>query len=590
MGSPKVEIEISAQSRGLAAKLREARAKFAAFGAELKQNGSKLGAALNEEMLGKDLAKGGFWGKGGAQMLGNLGSAALGGITSFAADQARDVWEFNDGLTRLQITAGATPAFMQGLARSFRATSNATGLSAAKVLEAAQGYVALTGDIAGAAKSSDEWARVAQATNSSVSDISATAAAMKQNLKIDPSDSEAAFSALAVQGKEGAIELKDLAAQLSSIAPQWAMFKGGTGLQGLKELGASLQVVKRGFGGDAGETVTGLQSMLTALVKHAPQLAKAHIRIFDKDPTTGAKTMRNVLDIVNDIGNSKLAQDPTKLEKAFGRVEAYRAYLQLSQNKDMLAELIDKAGDTSVIGRDLQTYVTSPAGRAKVAWERVKNAFGEAMTPERLETLAAGIEKLAGLVGGMVDRFAKLLDAMKEARDFARGSEEQGSDLAKWGDGKSADEKEARATVLEAEAKKQPFAEQGAGLETVADSWFGKYVLGSSAPALRGAGAELGNSKELQAAAKLRAEAAEQRSYEAKQLKIREASPNPLVNPNPLSAVAIASDQGMKEVAGLLKEISAKLGATQVTTVKVGADAVATAAKNAPQHGTRPSK
>lgn len=395
--SPKAEVEISAHSRGLGAQLREARAKFGTFGAELKKH-----------VFGKDMVEKGFWGKGGAQMMGNLGSSAVSSAVGFMVDQAKAAMSFEDSLVRLQIAARKSPEEMRAFGDSVKQSSKETGIGADKIMAAAHAYVALTGDMDGAAASSAQWARVAQATNSQVSDIAQTAAALKQNLKIKPGEMEASFSALAVQGKEGAIELKDLAAQLSSIAPQWAQFGKGTGVQGLKELGAALQVVKQGFGGDAGETVTGLQSMLSAFQKNEKNFRKKGVKIYEAD----GKTLRNVLAIVKDIGNAKF-KNASQLQDAFGRVEAYRAYLQLSQNKELLDNLISKAGDTNVIARDFATYMNSPAGKMAQATERMKLAIQEAFTPERIEMFASAVERVAGLIEGAASSIGNAMDFWK---------------------------------------------------------------------------------------------------------------------------------------------------------------------------------
>lgn len=406
--SAKAEVEVTASSKTLAAKLREARAKFATFGNELKKN-----------VFGKDLVdpKGGFWGKGGAQMMGNLGSGAASMAGGFLVDQAKGVLDFNDALTRLQITAGNTPEEMKAYAQEVRKASDETGLGKDKILAAGAAYVALTGDMATAMTATSQWARVAQATNSSVDDIAKTAAAMSQNMKIGPEDMEATFAALAIQGKKGAIELKDLAAQLSTIAPQWAMFRGGTGVAGVKELGAALQIVKRGFGGDAGETVTGLQSLLNALVKNAKRFDKGGVKIFDIDPKTGVKTMKSVFEIVDSIGNSKLMKDPTKLEKAFGRVEAYRAFLQLKENKGALDDLVKASDDVGVIQRDLSTYMQSDAGRMTDAWTKAKNAIADAFTPQRIEAFVHAVEELAPKLEGI----AKTVGLIGEGLGFFYG-------------------------------------------------------------------------------------------------------------------------------------------------------------------------
>jgi hypothetical protein len=398
--STKAEVEVTATSKNLGARLREARSKFGAFAGELKKN-----------VFGKDMMEKGFWGKGGAQMVGNLGSSAASSAGGYIADQAKGVWSYNDALTRLQITAEKTPEEMKAFSVSVKEASDRTGIGKDKILAASAAYVALTGDMDGAAKSTGMWANVAQATNSSIDDIAKTAAALSQNSKVGPEDMEAAFAALAIQGKKGAIELKDLASQMSTIAPQWAMFKGGTGVEGVKQLGAALQIVKRGFGGDAGETITGLQGMLTALVKNSARFKAGGVKIFDTDKN-GNKTMRNVLDIVNDISNSKLVKDPQKLEKAFGRVEAYRAFIQLRENKGALDDLIKTSGDVGVIQRDLGTYMQSDAGRVGVAYERMKNAIADAFTPERINAFVNAVEALADKIGPVVDAVGKIGGAL----------------------------------------------------------------------------------------------------------------------------------------------------------------------------------
>ena len=78
-------------------------------------------------------------------------------------------------------------------------------------------------------------------------DVATTGAALSQSLKIDPADFEKAFSILNSQGKAGAIELKDLAGEMASLAPQWQR-AGSSGVEGMTNMGAALQIVRRNFG------------------------------------------------------------------------------------------------------------------------------------------------------------------------------------------------------------------------------------------------------------------------------------------------------------------------------------------------------
>lgn len=390
MPNPVASVEIKARSNSLDAELRKARAKFHQFG-----------DGVTDDFTRKGKKKGAGGGAMGS-LLGNVGANVLGRVEGLFEDSARSVMRYDDALVRLQIQAESTPEAMGAFSKSVRAASNATGMDAEKILGAATAYVTLTGDMKTATASTALWAKVAQATNSNVDDIAKTAAAMTQNLKVTPEEMEATFSALAIEGKKGAIELKDLASQMSTIAPMWAQFDKGTGTRGVRELGAALQIVKRGFGGDAGETVTGLQSLLTSITKHAGKFEAHGVKVFNTDKD-GVQSMRDVYSIIDDIGKSDLAKHPEAMIKAFGRVEAYRAYVQLHENKEELHALNAAASDGTAIQRDFGTYMESTAGKISTSLERAKNRMAEVFTPERIDKFAAALSKA-------VDGFAKLID------------------------------------------------------------------------------------------------------------------------------------------------------------------------------------
>lgn len=345
-------------------------------------------------------------------ILTGLGMSAAGGLQSMVGD----VLDYERSLTRLQITAKQSPSTMRMFSDGVMRASNETGIARTQILGAASAYVALTGDMNTAIESTSTWAKIAQATNTPMEDIASTAAALSQQMGITSGSMEAVFSGLAAQGKAGAIELKDLAGLMAQIAPQWAMFKDGKGAKGVAQLGAALQVVKRGFGGDASETVTGLQSLLIAVTKNAGRFEDEGIKIFDVK--NGKKTMKDVFSIVDSISKSKLVNDPEAMEKAFGRVEAYRAYLQLSQNKDMLTQLTAEAADGTVIQKDFATYAQSASGKMEMAWNRIKNAIAAALTPERIDGFANALLKAAGMFEkliGLISKVGDLLETVGES-------------------------------------------------------------------------------------------------------------------------------------------------------------------------------
>lgn len=332
------------------------------------------------------------------------GVAALAGgvaLLSFADD----AYALEKGLTRYQIATDSSEASMATFREGLKRASIEAGVSRQELLKGAAAYVALTGDAAGAGSAMQLFGKVVNATGASMEDVAAVAASMKDNLGIDPKDFEAGFSALAVQGKKGAVELRELASQLAGVAPAFSQFDGGMGTRGLIEMGAALQVVRKGFGSSA-EAATGLRSLMVAVQRNAGKLGKKKIYFTDEN---GRKRLRDIRDIVDSIASSKLARDPTALTKAFGSDEAKRAYDQLVQNRALLNSLVTAGSDTGAINRDAATFLESPAGRIQKAWEAVKLTLIEAFTPERIEKFAGALEKVVMLAAKAADLLDKLI-------------------------------------------------------------------------------------------------------------------------------------------------------------------------------------
>lgn len=387
--------------------------------------GSRLGAGARSvgRVAGRGLAAGGRAAMSVAGGLGGLAMGAVGAAGLGLAATAADVLGVEKALTRFQIATDATPQKIGKLREELGRVAKETGISRDQLMSGASAYVALTGDAEGAANSVALFAKVANATGASMEDISATAAAMKDNLGINPKDFEAAFSALSVQGKAGAVELRELSSLLAGVAPSFAAFKGGSGAAGLAEMGAALQVIRKGFGSSA-EAATGMRSMMVAIQRNAAKFQAVGVKIYDKDPKTGKKRLRDFSDIVDSIATSRLAKDPTLLTKAFGSDEAKRAYDQLVNNRALLDDLIAKSSDSDAINRDAATYQQSAAGRVAKAWETAKMALADAFTPERIEALVQMLSKLAEGLGVVVDKIDRLVTGWKNWKDGQAAADE----------------------------------------------------------------------------------------------------------------------------------------------------------------------
>lgn len=89
--------------------------------------------------------------------------------------------------------------------------------------------------------------KAATATRASMDDLGSVMIALKDNLKIGANESEQAVNMLAYAGKRGQFEIRDMAKWLPSLSPSFQAL-GVTGKEAVAEIGAALQVARRGAG------------------------------------------------------------------------------------------------------------------------------------------------------------------------------------------------------------------------------------------------------------------------------------------------------------------------------------------------------
>ncbi len=393
-------IEIGATTNRLTRGLATARRAFQSFAVNAARGVSNAFGKLKLGDVGKTA-------------LGTLGgNLAARGIDSLM-DGANAVRDFERSLIRYQIASNGTAQSTAEMRAQVRGISKDTAISSAQVLAGASQYVALTGDADGARVAMRAFADVATASGASVSDVATATASLRTSMGLDAKDIEAAFSGMIIQGKEGAVEIKDLAGELANLAPQFAQFRGAKGLGGIRELGAGLQVVMKGAGSSA-EAATQMSSLIGELAKPEVirKLKAIKVDIFDKDPKTGLMTMRNASDIFKDLAANQKLADPRVVAEIFGRKEAQSAIRSIRSNIDLYGELRVAAEDTGAVQRDKATFLESDAGRLDAAFNRVKVAIAEAFTPERITGFTNAVESLADKMGPVVDLIGRAGDLL----------------------------------------------------------------------------------------------------------------------------------------------------------------------------------
>ena len=102
--------------------------------------------------------------------------------------------------------------------------------------------------------------RTATGEQAAIADISRTAFAVSDNLKVPIDDLGKSMDTLAMSGKEGRFELKDMAAAFPSLTAGAAML-GMKGTPAVASLGAALQVAMKGAG-EASEAANNLENFI----------------------------------------------------------------------------------------------------------------------------------------------------------------------------------------------------------------------------------------------------------------------------------------------------------------------------------------
>ncbi len=395
MGKAQATIEISASSSKLAAGLNEARYRFQSWSASIARSVGGAFKGISAKIEPGKIAK-----HAAGDMLGNLGSKGIGALF----DAAGEVRDFEKNLIRYQIATDGSAASTAAFREKIRAISRDTTISAADVLAGAQAYVGFTGDAKGAADAAKLFADVSVATGSSVADVAQAMSSLKSSMGITAAEGEAAFSALIVQGKGGAVEIKDQAAELAALTPQFARFKGGQGLGALREMGAGFQVVMKNAA-TASDAATKYSALMGSLSDAATlkEMKKIGLQVTDnKGKLLDAST------VFENIAKNQKLFEGTNLSKVFGRKEAQLAALALKEHIGLYRNLRDAASDTGAVQRDKMTMLNSDAGKIDKAFNEIKLTFAELFTPERIKAFASALQEVVqGLskmlkVGSMV--------------------------------------------------------------------------------------------------------------------------------------------------------------------------------------------
>jgi TP901 family phage tail tape measure protein len=294
-------------------------------------------------------------------------------------------------LTRIAITANASDRAVAAAGKTMRQIAHDAALPLDSVREGLETLVAAGKSLDEAMAMLPAVARTAQASDSALSDIASSAAAIGDSFKISAGEMENAFDILAMGGKLGKFELPDMAQYLPSLAPQFATL-GYKGEEGLTKLVAMLQTVRI----QTGEASTAAQSLSDLVGKMEVDDTQKRFMKFGinvrRELNDVRRTGGDLIKTFVELAEKAVGGDLSQLPLLIGDKEARRA----------LTALIQLNGETARFEAELR----NAAGTVDADVERV------------VSNAEASIQRLSNATTSLVQSTGRLADVMGASSAF----------------------------------------------------------------------------------------------------------------------------------------------------------------------------
>lgn len=386
------------------------------------------------------------------QAMETIGTGAVLGAP--VVQSMRTAIEFQDQTNDISITGGFDKEQEKGLSDVMRGAALKWNQTQTEV---ANGTAVLIAGGISNVKELESYAPVmaksATATRASMDDLGSVAIALNDNLGIGAAGLERSMNMLAFAGKSGQFELANMAKWLPQLTPQFAAL-GITGERAVAEIGASLQIARRGAGTNdeaannfknflskltAPETIKAfekagidLKSSMKNLVSEGLSPAEAMINILTKHLGTKGPAAAAAYSKALDIKDQKERETAlSRLDEAYKLGELFADQQVLSFVRPALANQKDLAGikqgskdaaDKGVLDQDWARRMESPKEQLKELRNNLSDigiSVGNALLPAIVDVSRAVvplmqsfsnwagenpglIKGIVGLVGGLL--------------------------------------------------------------------------------------------------------------------------------------------------------------------------------------------
>ena len=264
--------------------------------------------------------------------------------------------------------------------------------------------------------------KAATAYKAEIGDLAKAGYAALDNLKVPALEFGKALDAMAVAGKAGAFELKDMAQYFPALGAAYQGL-GQKGVPAVADLSAALQIVRKGAG-DSSEAATNLSNILQKV--NAPQTRKAFAKMgvnLEKEMKKAAKAGMTPIEAITEITNRTLKGDLSKLGDLFQDAQVQKGLRPLIQNLELYRKIRAEAlAAQGTVEEDYQRRLLTgemAAKRFSIAIENINNSVGAALLPalaDLADTLVPIVNRMAdwaeanpGLTRGLVAATSALI-------------------------------------------------------------------------------------------------------------------------------------------------------------------------------------
>lgn len=267
----------------------------------------------------------------------------------------------------------------------------------------------------------------ATAYKASVDDLAKAGYSALDNLKLKAEDFGKALDVMAQSGKEGAFEIKDMAAEFPSLTASAQALKM-EGVTAIGRLTAALQIARKGAASGS-EAATNTANLMQKII--SPETTKKFTKLgvdIRKELKKTQAAGGDVFEMIAGQTNKALKGDLSKLGDLFEDAQVQKFLRPLMQNLDEYKKIRDKAlGAKGVVDKDFARRMMTNAAQTSAFTIRLKElamSIGNILLPAMnslmggLAPMVKGFEKFADahphLVGGAV-KVAGALIALRVA-------------------------------------------------------------------------------------------------------------------------------------------------------------------------------